>query len=120
MRKPKRRHVIDGAGVHSQSSLIAETDRPTTASTTANADPTILAVGNREDDHNWPEPDRVGRQELEVKLGKEHISFTVRKSFAFHAAACPLVRVKVGSADICVLDMLTAVLRAAEQIAAEK
>ena len=34
----------------------------------------------REDDHNWPEPDRVGRQELEVKLGKEHISFTVRRS----------------------------------------
>jgi len=35
-------------------------------------------AGSREDDHNWPEPDRVGRQELEVKLGKEHISFTVR------------------------------------------
>ena len=34
-------------------------------------------MGSREDDHNWPEPDRVGRQELEVKLGKEHISFTV-------------------------------------------
>lgn len=34
-------------------------------------------MGGREDDHNWPEPDRVGRQELEVKLGKEHISFTV-------------------------------------------
>lgn len=33
----------------------------------------------REDDHNWPEPDIVGRQELEVKLGKEHISFTVSK-----------------------------------------
>lgn len=35
---------------------------------------------NREDDHNWPEPDRVGRQELEVKLGNEHISFTVSES----------------------------------------
>lgn len=33
-----------------------------------------------EDDNNWPQPDRVGRQELEIKLGKEHISFTVRKS----------------------------------------
>ncbi|CAM9471847.1 unnamed protein product, partial [Sphacelaria rigidula] len=32
-----------------------------------------------EDDHNWPEPDRVGRQELEVKLGNEHISFTCSK-----------------------------------------
>ena len=31
----------------------------------------------KEDDHNWPEPDRVGRQELEIKIGSEHISFTV-------------------------------------------
>lgn len=37
------------------------------------------SVPSREDDHNWPEPDRVGRQELEVKLGKEHISFTVSR-----------------------------------------
>ena len=33
----------------------------------------------KEDDNNWPEPDRVGRQELEVKLGNEHISFTCAK-----------------------------------------
>lgn len=32
----------------------------------------------REDDHNWPPPDRGGRQELEIKSGREHISFTVR------------------------------------------
>ncbi len=31
----------------------------------------------KEDDSNWPAPDRVGRQELEVKLDREHISFTV-------------------------------------------
>lgn len=31
----------------------------------------------KEDDHNWPPPDRVGRQELEIKLDNEHISFTV-------------------------------------------
>jgi protein mago nashi len=31
----------------------------------------------QEDDNNWPQPDRVGRQELEIKVGKEHISFTV-------------------------------------------
>lgn len=31
----------------------------------------------REDDRNWPPPDRVGRQELEIKMDKEHISFTV-------------------------------------------
>jgi protein mago nashi len=27
----------------------------------------------------WPEPDRVGRQELEVILNGEHISFTCTK-----------------------------------------
>ena len=31
----------------------------------------------REDDKKWPEPDRVGRQELEIYVGKTHISFTV-------------------------------------------
>jgi hypothetical protein len=34
---------------------------------------------DREDDKEWPEPDRVGRQELEVVLGDDHISFTVRR-----------------------------------------
>eukprot|EP01041_Mallomonas_annulata_P012048 gene12048-25245_t len=33
----------------------------------------------KEDDHNWPQPDRVGIQELEIKMGKEHISFTCSK-----------------------------------------
>ena len=33
----------------------------------------------REDDSNWPESDRVGRQELEIVLGDEHISFTTAK-----------------------------------------
>lgn len=31
----------------------------------------------KEDDHNWPAPDRVGRQELEIKMDREHINFTV-------------------------------------------
>eukprot|EP00981_Chlorochromonas_danica_P000121 scaffold37_cov172-Ochromonas_danica.AAC.10 len=31
----------------------------------------------REDDHNWPVADRYGRQELEIKIDREHISFTV-------------------------------------------
>ena len=35
------------------------------------------AFKSREDDRNWPEPDSVGTQELEVVVGKEHISFTV-------------------------------------------
>jgi protein mago nashi len=33
----------------------------------------------KEDDSTWPEPDRVGRQELEIVLGDEHISFTVER-----------------------------------------
>lgn len=33
----------------------------------------------KEDDKNWPQPDKVGRQELEIVLGNEHISFTVRQ-----------------------------------------
>lgn len=39
--------------------------------------PLALPARSREDDKNWPEPDRVGRQELEVVMGNEHISFTV-------------------------------------------
>ncbi|KAI9331256.1 Mago nashi protein, partial [Zopfochytrium polystomum] len=33
----------------------------------------------KEDDNLWPMPDRVGRQELEIVLGNEHISFTTAK-----------------------------------------
>ena len=33
----------------------------------------------KEDDANWPAPDRVGRQELEVVMGNEHISFATTK-----------------------------------------
>jgi protein mago nashi len=33
----------------------------------------------KEDDSNWPEPDRVGRQELEIVMANEHISFTTSK-----------------------------------------
>lgn len=33
----------------------------------------------KEDDANWPEPDRVGRQELEIVMGGEHVSFTAAK-----------------------------------------
>jgi protein mago nashi len=31
----------------------------------------------KEDDDKWPIPDKVGRQELEIVMGDEHISFTV-------------------------------------------
>lgn len=33
----------------------------------------------KEDDSKWPEPDRVGRQELEIIVGDEHISFATTK-----------------------------------------
>lgn len=50
----------------------------------------------KEDDHNWPAPDKVGRQELEVKLGNDHISFTVsndlsRVMVAFCYVLCLLI-----------------------------
>ena len=31
----------------------------------------------REDDSKWPEKNKDGRQELEIRLGNEHISFEV-------------------------------------------
>jgi len=31
----------------------------------------------REDDNEWPDPSRVGRQELEIVCGNRHISFVV-------------------------------------------
>jgi len=33
----------------------------------------------REDDNNWPAPDRVGRSELEIIVGDSHVSFTCTK-----------------------------------------
>merc|ERR1712151_327714 len=33
----------------------------------------------KENDALWPAPDRVGRQELEILIGDEHISFTTAK-----------------------------------------
>ncbi|EFO19874.1 mago nashi protein [Loa loa] len=33
----------------------------------------------QEDDATWPEPDRIGRQELEILHNDEHISFTTSK-----------------------------------------
>eukprot|EP00455_Lapot_gusevi_P026732 TRINITY_DN2819_c0_g1_i2.p1 TRINITY_DN2819_c0_g1~~TRINITY_DN2819_c0_g1_i2.p1 ORF type:complete len:153 (-),score=42.15 TRINITY_DN2819_c0_g1_i2:181-639(-) len=33
----------------------------------------------KEDDNLWPKPDRVGRQELEIVCGNEHISFVTSK-----------------------------------------
>ena len=40
---------------------------------------TLLHQILKEDDNEWPAPDRVGRQELEVVLGDQHISFCTTK-----------------------------------------
>ena len=34
---------------------------------------------NREDDNTWPQKSVIGKQELEVRLGKSHISFETAK-----------------------------------------
>lgn len=34
---------------------------------------------NREDDSKWPQKNKDGRQELEIRLGNEHISFEVMR-----------------------------------------
>lgn len=39
----------------------------------------------KEDDSKWPQKNKDGRQELEIRLGTEHISFEVRD----HSAALP-------------------------------
>uniref|UniRef100_A0AC34R399 Mago nashi n=1 Tax=Panagrolaimus sp. JU765 TaxID=591449 RepID=A0AC34R399_9BILA len=33
----------------------------------------------REDDMKWPQPDRIGRQELEIMMNGEHVSFATSK-----------------------------------------
>jgi hypothetical protein len=37
----------------------------------------------REDDTNWPKKNIVGKQELEIRVGNDHISFEVRISLEF-------------------------------------
>ena len=44
----------------------------------------------KEDDNTWPMPDRVGRQELEVVMGTEHISFTTTKLGSLLQVCLPL------------------------------
>jgi hypothetical protein len=37
---------------------------------------------HREDDTKWPQKNKDGRQELEIRLGNEHISFEVSRPAA--------------------------------------
>lgn len=38
---------------------------------------TVWLTPHREDDSKWPQKNKDGRQELEIRLGNEHISFEV-------------------------------------------
>lgn len=38
-----------------------------------------MTTARREDDTKWPQKNKDGRQELEIRLGNDHISFEVRK-----------------------------------------
>lgn len=41
--------------------------------------PKLTGVGMyREDDTNWPKKNIVGKQELEIRVGSDHIAFEVR------------------------------------------
>lgn len=42
----------------------------------------------REDDSKWPEPDRTGRQELEIIMQNEHISFATTKLGSMLEVCC--------------------------------
>ena len=44
-----------------------------------------------QDDNLWPEPDRQGRQELEIKMGSKHISFTVIEKIFILFVVHPLI-----------------------------
>ena len=41
----------------------------------------------REDDTKWPQKNKDGRQELEIRLGNEHISFEVGFSWSLTRSA---------------------------------
>lgn len=38
----------------------------------------LLTRTSREDDTNWPKKNIVGKQELEIRVGNDHIAFEVR------------------------------------------
>ena len=45
----------------------------------------------REDDSKWPEKNKDGRQELEIRLGNEHISFEVSMPNTFEIDSWSLI-----------------------------
>jgi hypothetical protein len=54
----------------------------------------------KEDDTKWPQKNKDGRQELEIRLGNEHISFEVLTSLSralYFWLITPLQTAKIGS-----------------------
>ena len=43
-----------------------------------------MYVLHREDDTNWPKKNIVGKQELEIRIGNDHIAFEVRPYSTMH------------------------------------
>jgi protein mago nashi len=39
--------------------------------------PSLILEISREDDTNWPKKNIVGKQELEIRVGNDHIAFEV-------------------------------------------
>ena len=42
---------------------------------------------SREDDTNWPKKNIVGKQELEVRVGNDHIAFEVHVSMTLNTSS---------------------------------
>ncbi|OAP54224.1 hypothetical protein AYL99_11325 [Fonsecaea erecta] len=52
----------------------------------------------KEDDSRWPQKNKDGRQELEIRLGNEHIQFEVGETFYIHCDLADLAQTaKIGS-----------------------
>lgn len=75
--------AVTAALAHSRHSrqpgLLTLTCRAAPAPAQRNVPLIVAEQITKEDDANWPEPDKVGRQELEVILGNDHVSFTTTK-----------------------------------------
>ncbi len=60
---------------------------------------------HREDDTNWPKKNIVGKQELEIRVGNDHIAFEVRFQnrrfpawrISFDTYVCVVQTAKIGS-----------------------
>jgi hypothetical protein len=48
-------------------------------------------VFSREDDTNWPKKNIVGKQELEIRIGNDHIAFEVRRATTSFSCICILL-----------------------------